>query len=622
MYTRDGRLPLGIGDVGVGEQVVEQSDLGIVILEKHFTVYEGLALAGLRHHAAVERLYPRGRALRGRLRAPRAAAAPEPFAAMNRFERLFASRWGLLVIFVVFLGAYLGASGGRLRQHSPYNHFVYLAEGWLKGRLDMPVPPPNENDWARVEVLHLKDGRTLKGMFGKTGPTDRFYPLRGPSLTIDNEQIASRSGIRYVSFPPFPAVVMLPFVAMWHLAFNDVIFTVMWAALNPVLLFLLLGSLRRRGYRKRSVTDDLWLTVMLGRGLGLLLLLGAGAGLVHGPCHRRDLCDWLCLGQRSRRRAPPWPGCSSGSALPRARRWDSCSRSSSSRPCAWPAAGSACASGAKRVCRLACWPSVVRFACRPARFWRCCSIHNFLRFEQFTVFGHEYLNIAWQDRIQKWGLFNLALPVAQPGLRPGAAAAHFRAVTLREGRRARHVHAGDLAQPGLHRGAARAQPTRARPVDHYLGHRAPLACSTRTRATSSSATASAWTTWSSSSCCSRWAIAGSPCCGRPCWFRRGRQSVRRHRLRSLRRGLRLQRQLLPAREQLGIAAPSSHNRGWTRRKEDGKVSVERLAPPCIAPRALCFRRPSSLSPCFLPRPAGASNTLKGLPRHRSSHHQM
>jgi hypothetical protein len=42
MYSRDGRLPLGIGNVGVGEPVVEQSDLGIVIIEKHFTVYEGL----------------------------------------------------------------------------------------------------------------------------------------------------------------------------------------------------------------------------------------------------------------------------------------------------------------------------------------------------------------------------------------------------------------------------------------------------------------------------------------------------------------------------------------------------------------------------------------------------
>ena len=33
---------------------------------------------------------------------------------------------------------------------------------------------------------------------------------------------------------------MLPFVAIWHLAFNDVLFTAIWAAFNPVLLFLLL----------------------------------------------------------------------------------------------------------------------------------------------------------------------------------------------------------------------------------------------------------------------------------------------------------------------------------------------------------------------------------------------
>jgi hypothetical protein len=42
MYTRDGRLPSGVGDAGVGEHVVQQSDLGILIWEKHFTIYEGL----------------------------------------------------------------------------------------------------------------------------------------------------------------------------------------------------------------------------------------------------------------------------------------------------------------------------------------------------------------------------------------------------------------------------------------------------------------------------------------------------------------------------------------------------------------------------------------------------
>jgi hypothetical protein len=42
MYVRDGRLPVGIGDVGVGEPLVAQADLGVVILEKHFAVYEYL----------------------------------------------------------------------------------------------------------------------------------------------------------------------------------------------------------------------------------------------------------------------------------------------------------------------------------------------------------------------------------------------------------------------------------------------------------------------------------------------------------------------------------------------------------------------------------------------------
>ena len=62
--------------------------------------------------------------------------------------------------------------------------------------------------------------------------------------------IASRSSIRYVSFPPFPAVLMVPFVAIWGLSFNDVIFNALWAGLNPMLLFLLLRHLRARGLNR------------------------------------------------------------------------------------------------------------------------------------------------------------------------------------------------------------------------------------------------------------------------------------------------------------------------------------------------------------------------------------
>ena len=42
MYVRDGRIPPGLGNVGVGEDVVKRSDLGIVIHERHFALYEAL----------------------------------------------------------------------------------------------------------------------------------------------------------------------------------------------------------------------------------------------------------------------------------------------------------------------------------------------------------------------------------------------------------------------------------------------------------------------------------------------------------------------------------------------------------------------------------------------------
>jgi hypothetical protein len=197
-----------------------------------------------------------------------AAPATEPPATLSRFARFLRSKPGLVVVYIVFAGAYLGASGARLRRHSQYNHYVYLAEGWLHGRLALAGQPPNENDWAKVDVLKLKDGRELRGTYGSRtgGPVDRFYPLRGASETVPPEQIVSRSTIRYVSFPPLPAVLMLPFVAIYGLNFNDILFTALWAALNPVLLLLLLRDLRRRGLSKRTDVDDLWLVVMFGVG--------------------------------------------------------------------------------------------------------------------------------------------------------------------------------------------------------------------------------------------------------------------------------------------------------------------------------------------------------------------
>jgi hypothetical protein len=41
MYMRDGRLRLGIGNVGADEGAIPRSDLGLVVHEKHFTLFEG-----------------------------------------------------------------------------------------------------------------------------------------------------------------------------------------------------------------------------------------------------------------------------------------------------------------------------------------------------------------------------------------------------------------------------------------------------------------------------------------------------------------------------------------------------------------------------------------------------
>ena len=325
---------------------------------------------------------------------------------MTRFERLFSSRWALPIIYVVFLGAYLGASDGRLRQHSAYNHFVYLADGWLHGRLDLAANPPNENDWARVEVLHLRDGRTVKGQFRTSGPTDRFYPLHGPSLTIDKEDIVSRSWIRYVSFPPFPAVLMLPFVAIWHLAFNDVLFTVLWAALNPMLLFLLLGNLRRRGYSKRSVADDLWLTVMLGAGS--VYFYCSVLGQVWYTAHVIAVTcvigyAWATLEASRPALAGLFVGLGFATRTPFGFMFPLFFFEAVRVTGGWARLRQLPKHGLPPGLLRKC----LRFSLAAGTILAVLLTHNYLRFGKFYVFGHEYLNITWQDRIQKWGLFNL-----------------------------------------------------------------------------------------------------------------------------------------------------------------------------------------------------------------------
>jgi len=328
-----------------------------------------------------------------------AAAAPAP----ARLARLAGWR-GFVILYIVFTGAYLGASGARLRGHSLYNHFVYLADGWLHGRLALEGQPPNENDWAKVDVFKLRDGRELRGTYGSHtgGPADRFYPLRGTSITVPESEIVSRTSIRYVSFPPFPAVLMAPFVALWGLRFNDVLFTVLWAGLNPALLLLLLADLRRRGLSRRSVTDDLWLTALLGVGsvyyycavlgqvwfTGLIVTVTLSIGYVWASLDaERPALAGLCMGLAFATRP-------TGLFVVPLFLWEAVRVSGG-----WPALRT-------REGWRALAPRLARFAVPVAAIGAVLAWHNQARFGNPFEFGHRFLNVQWQERIGRFGLFN------------------------------------------------------------------------------------------------------------------------------------------------------------------------------------------------------------------------
>jgi hypothetical protein len=252
-------------------------------------------------------------------------------------------------------------------------------------------------------VLKLRDGRELRGVYGSRtgGPVDRFYPLRGKPETVPATDILSRSSIRYVSFPPFPAVLMAPFVAIWGLSFNDVVWNAMWAGLNPMLLFLLLRHLRTRGESRRSQVDDLWLTAMFGVGsvyyfcsvLGqvwfsaqiVAVTLSIGYVWASLGARRPMLAGlFVALGFATR---PPWL------VIPLF--FFEIARAIGGWGALRTPAG-----------RRAFGKATFRFSLPIAAVGIILAVLNVARFASPFEFGHKFLAVQWQERMFRFGLFN------------------------------------------------------------------------------------------------------------------------------------------------------------------------------------------------------------------------
>lgn len=162
----------------------------------------------------------------------------------------------------------------RATIHSNDNHFVYLADAFLSGSTEMQRQPHHQNDWASYEVWKTRGataeahGPEVKGYFTRrTGKASEFRLLGGEEITFPRkDRVGTAEKKYYVSFPPMPAVLMMPFVAAVGYGTNDVVFTILFAALNLVLVFLLLRHLVRSGYSERSHREDLWLVVLFAFG--------------------------------------------------------------------------------------------------------------------------------------------------------------------------------------------------------------------------------------------------------------------------------------------------------------------------------------------------------------------
>lgn len=146
-----------------------------------------------------------------------------------------------VILFLACFVLFAAFSAQRFLRQSEAPHFVYQAKAWLDGRLDLdPQILPNMEDWACVH----KEGAVLQRCGQNVLPQDRWY----------------------VSFPWFPAVVMLPFVAVNGYQFNDTSFGVFVGALTVALFYGLLRMLRAQGESDRTDRDNLLLALTLAFG--------------------------------------------------------------------------------------------------------------------------------------------------------------------------------------------------------------------------------------------------------------------------------------------------------------------------------------------------------------------
>jgi len=134
-----------------------------------------------------------------------------------------------LGIYALF--AFIHDQGFHATQLAYYN---YLADAFLHGELHLRLAPPAVHDLI-------------------------FY-----------------QGYYYLYWPPMPAVMLMPFVALFGVGFSDVLFTLAVAGLNVGLVALILRQAGRRGVIRLTRLQRAWLVLFFGIGTVHLTLAPLG----------------------------------------------------------------------------------------------------------------------------------------------------------------------------------------------------------------------------------------------------------------------------------------------------------------------------------------------------------
>jgi hypothetical protein len=280
---------------------------------------------------------------------------------------------GLGIYAAVTVVLWITTARDRLLYHTPFNHFALLADAWLNGRLDLGGPPPaytGNNDFAVFE--------------------DRYY----------------------ISFPPFPAVLLLPLVKLAGSPerVRDGQFFLWFAGIAPAVLFLALEKLRRAGRNPRSEREDIalallfvfgsvyWFSAVQGTVWFVAHVVGAALATLYIYASidaRHPILAGLALGLGFATRTPL------GFAFPlfvyEAFRVSRCADPPPKATFALQIAGADVRSFAARL---------ILFGAPAAAVLGVLLWHNAARFHDPLEFGHKLLDVAWRARMEKWGLFS------------------------------------------------------------------------------------------------------------------------------------------------------------------------------------------------------------------------